>query len=77
MLKQECFPNPKENEENPYESSQITALTTNAAIGHLFDTSHLVVSFDNLVDDYPGYARCRFRAIGSALVYTPIAIQSR
>ncbi len=31
ILKEECFLNPKEDEEDPYESSQITALITNAS----------------------------------------------
>lgn len=30
LLKEECFLNPKEDEEDPYESSQITALIANA-----------------------------------------------
>jgi ATP-dependent HslUV protease, peptidase subunit HslV len=30
LLKEECFLNPKEDEEDPYESSQITALIVNA-----------------------------------------------
>ncbi|MBI3221682.1 MAG: MFS transporter [Nitrosomonadales bacterium] len=31
ILKEECFLNPKEDEEDPYESSQITALIANAS----------------------------------------------
>ena len=31
ILKEECFLNPKEDEEDPYESSQITALIVNAS----------------------------------------------
>ncbi|GAB1231873.1 hypothetical protein UT4_03390 [Ferrigenium sp. UT4] len=31
VLKEECFLNPKEDEEDPYESSQITALIANAS----------------------------------------------
>lgn len=31
LLKEECFLNPKEDEEDPYESSQITALIINAS----------------------------------------------
>ena len=31
VLKEECFLNPKEDEEDPYESSQITALIVNAS----------------------------------------------
>src|SRR4030065_272711 len=31
VLKEECFLNPKEDEEDPYESSPITALITNAS----------------------------------------------
>lgn len=31
LLKEECFLNPKEDEEDPYESSQITALIANAS----------------------------------------------
>ena len=31
LLKEECFLNPKEDEEDPYESSQITALIVNAS----------------------------------------------
>jgi ATP-dependent HslUV protease subunit HslV len=31
VLKEECFLNPKEDEEDPYESSQITALIINAS----------------------------------------------
>ena len=30
-MKEECFLNPKEDEEDPYESSQITALIANAS----------------------------------------------
>src|SRR5664279_2204207 len=31
ILKEECFPNPKEDEEDPYESRQITALIANSS----------------------------------------------
>jgi ATP-dependent protease HslVU (ClpYQ) peptidase subunit len=31
ILKEECFLNPKEDEEDPYESSQITALIANSS----------------------------------------------